>query len=187
MNILSLNWSVVPPWLEQDSGSRTGILISFVLKKKKKVNISNLYEGQLSPFLTFTLQPKVQRDVLPGRAPQIQDLQHPSVWSGGGAHLQTRPVQPLQRAALQGQVLPVGKRLQRRWTGQTGLMLSVLPERLVKVTGHVCPSNPLSQPLWAALPPPEWKLLWKDAWRRHRRHAVLRGQQKQRYVHQRHL
>lgn len=67
------------------------------------------------------------------------------------------------------------------------LMLSFLPEMLIIVADSVCHSNPLSQPLWAALPTPEWKLLRKDAWRRHRRHAVLRGQQKQRYVHQRHL
>lgn len=57
----------------------------------------------------------------------------------------------------------------------------------VTVTLFVLYWNPFSQPLWAALPPPEWKFLGKVTRRRHRWHAVLRGQQKQRYVHQRHL
>lgn len=62
---------------------------------------------QLSP------QSEAQGEVLPGGAAEVPDLQ-PGSLSSRPAVLQRHPVPPLQRRAVQGQVLPVGNHHQQR-------------------------------------------------------------------------
>lgn len=65
--------------------------------------------------ICFTvLQSETQREVLSGRATEVQDLSHCSV-SPWAAHLQRPPVQSLQHNAVQGQALQVGSSRQQRW------------------------------------------------------------------------
>lgn len=87
--------------------------------KKKKKEKRKAWPGggcessDWSEILQLSLQSEAQGEVLPGGAAEVPDLQ-PGSLSSRPAVLQRHPVPPLQRRAVQEQVLPVGNHHQQR-------------------------------------------------------------------------